>query len=218
MKHLDTKGITFITETLGGDGSWYFGLDYEYGDLYEAEEIFMAGGEVKGRRFCLVHYPDGEVFWPAPERAGAYPAEAVQEGGRIFFPEADFAAGLIRILAFDCVSHEVKTEAEILLDSIRDCYNLRLSVRPLTLTRQGGKDGLFEVIWPERTAFPLGEHESFFLRDGGKLYFNRWHEEGEGADYRYWDETVVRDLQGNTIEVLPGDMRLMPDGEIWHLS
>ena len=88
MKELDTRGITYIQEVPGCDGSWYFGLDYEYGDLYEAEEIFKAGGEVKGRRFCLVHYPDGEVFWPAEKRAGAYPAEAVQEDGRIFFPEA----------------------------------------------------------------------------------------------------------------------------------
>lgn len=218
MKHPDTKGISFIAEPFGGDGSWYFGINYEQGDLYEAEEIFRAGGDVKGRRFCLIRCPDGEVFWPVEKRAGAYPGEAVQEGGRIYFPEADFTEGLLRIIGFDCESHEVKTEAEILLSEIRDCYNLRLSVRPLTLTRQGGEDKLFEVIWPEKASFPLHPHESFFLRDGEKLYFNHWYEEGEGGDYRFWEETVVRNLQGEVLETLPGDVRLMPDGELWHLG
>ena len=27
-------------------------------------------------------------------------------------------------------------------------------MRPLTLTRQGGADGLFEIIWPEKASFP----------------------------------------------------------------
>ena len=34
-----------------------------------------------------------------------------------------------------------------------------------------------------------------------KLFFNRWFEEGEGADYKYWEETIVRDFKGNVIGV-----------------
>ena len=64
----------------------------------------------------------------------------------------------------------------------------------------------------------MGERESFFLRDGDRLFFNKWHEEGDGADYRYWEETVVRSLDGRVLEVLPGDVRLMPNGELWHLE
>ncbi len=64
----------------------------------------------------------------------------------------------------------------------------------------------------------MGYHDSFFLRDGDRLYFSRWHEDGDGADYRYWEETVVRDLEGNTLEILPGDIQVMPDGELWHLK
>ena len=218
MKELKTNGITFIDAVPGGDGSWYYGLSFDQGDLYEAEEIYKDGREVRGREFCLISFPKGEVFRPLQKRTGAYPAEAVYENGKIWFPEADFPAGLIRIFAFDCESHETETAAEIPLSSVTDCYNLQLHVRPLTLTRQGGADGLFETVWPEKAAFPLDPHESFFLRDGEKLYFNRWDEEGEGDGYRYWEETVVRDLGGNVLEVLPGDVRLMPDGEIWHLS
>lgn len=50
------------------------------------------------------------------------------------------------------------------------------------------------------------------------MFFNRWYEEGEGADYKYWEETVVRNLTGNTIEILTGDVIQMLNGEIWNLK
>ena len=37
-------------------------------------------------------------------------------------------------------------------------------------------------------------------------------------DYKYWEETIVRDLNGNVIEILPGDVMMMPNGEMWHLK
>lgn len=64
----------------------------------------------------------------------------------------------------------------------------------------------------------MGDHDSFFLRDGEKLFFNRWYEEGDGADYTYWEETIVRDLHGKEIETIQGDVMLMPNGEVWYLK
>ena len=63
----------------------------------------------------------------------------------------------------------------------------------------------------------MGNHDSFFLRDGDKLYFSRWYEEGDGADYRYWEETVVRNLNGDVTDVFSGDVRIMPNGEMWNI-
>ena len=48
--------------------------------------------------------------------------------------------------------------------------------------------------------------------------FSKWYETGEGPDYRYWEETVIRDLKGNLLETLPGDIRIMPNGELWYLK
>ena len=52
----------------------------------------------------------------------------------------------------------------------------------------------------------------------GDLYeaeevFRAGHEDGSN----YYEETVVRSLQGEVTEVLPGDVRIMPNGEMWHI-
>ena len=218
MKTIDTDGITYIEPLPGAEGEWYFGMDNEHGDLYEAEELFRNGHIIKGRKLCLVHYPDGRVFFPVPKAEGHYSEKPVFSDGSIYILDVDFPAGSIRIIRFGCRDFQTGTHAELPLSSVKDCYNLQLQVSPLTLSRQCVGSGEFEIVWPERVSFPMGGHDSFFLRDGGKLFFNRWHEEGDGSDYRYWEETIVKDLDGNVTGKLPGDVMRMPDGEIWHFN
>ena len=217
MKTIDTHGITYIEPVPGGTSEWYYGISYEHGDLYEAEEVFRSGELVKGNSLCLIHYPDGEVFWPIPKEAGTYSEKPVFLNGVIYLLNVDFRHSTIRIFRFDCRSHEVALYQEVSLSSVKSCYNLQLHTPPLSLTRQGEEDA-FEIIWPERICFAIDPHESFFLRDEEKLYFSKWYEEGEGPDYRYWEETVIRDLKGDLLEILPGDLRVMPNGEVWHLT
>lgn len=215
MKKIETDGITYIQPVSGATSEWYVGMDYGHGDLYEAEEIFRDGQVVKGRKLCLVHYPDGEVYFPVPKAEGHYSDSPVFFEGGVYIIDVDFPNGLIRIVRFDCHDHEVSVHAKLPLSSVKDCYNLQLHIAPLTLSRQCGNE--FEIVWPEQIHFLMGDHDSFFMRDGEKLFFSRWHEEGDGADYRYWEETVVRDIAGNEIETLPGDVMQMPNGELWHL-
>ena len=217
MKRIETNGITYIEAVPGGTGEWYYGLDYPQGDLYEAEELFRAGKPVEGRDLILIHYPDGAVFRPLAKTAGEYSEAPVYSDGGIFILNVSFKDSEIHVLRFDCEALTKKTVAVLPLDTVKDCYNLQLHVSPVTLTRQGA-EGRFDMVWPERRSFDMGERESFFLRDGDRLFFNKWYEEGEGAEYRYWEETVVRSLDGKVLDVLPGDLRLMPDGEIWHLG
>ena len=117
-----------------------------------------------------------------------------------------------------CSNHKTALHAELPLTSVKDCYNLSLQTAPLTLTRKCSGEKEFEIIWPETVRFQMDSHDSFFLRDGDRLLFNRWHEEGEGAAYRYWEETIIRDLEGNTMQALPGDVMRMPNGALWHLQ
>ena len=218
MKTINTEGITHIEQVPHGTEEWYYGISYEHGDLYEAEELFKAGYDIEGRKLCLIHYPDGELYSPVPKQPGQYPAEPVYYEGCIYIVNVCFLEGLIRILKFDCGRGETEIMVELPLNSIKNCYNLRLDTAPLTLSRQCVGANEFQIVWPEKVSFSMGDHDSFFLRDGDKLFFNRWHEEGEGEDYRYWEETVVRNLTGEVIEILPGDIRIMPNGEMWHIK
>ena len=217
MKSIETKGITYIEALPGSSGEWYFGMDYPQGDLYEAEEMFRSRRPVEGRSLILIRYPDGTVYRPLEKTAGEYSEAPVYSDGGIYILNVSFKDSEIRVLRFDCESHMTETVSVLPLDAVKDCYNLQLHVFPVTLTRQGA-EGSFDIVWPERCSFEMGERESFFLRDGDRLFFNKWYEEGDGADYRYWEETVVRSLDGRVLEVLPGDVRLMPNGELWHLE
>ncbi len=218
MKTIETGGISCIEPITGTASGWYYGISYEHGDLYEAEELFIKGHPIKGRMLCLVHYPDGAVYEPVPKKEGCYCEKPVYYDESIYILNVDFPGDLIQILRFGCADHITEIHAELPLSSVKDCYNLSLQISPLTLSRQCVGENEFEVIWPERTVFKMDDHDSFFLRDGEKLFFSRWHEEGEGEDYRYFEEIVIKDLAGNVIETLPGDVMLMPDGELWHLK
>ena len=216
IKTIETDGISYIEPVPGATSEWYYGLDYELGDLYEAEELFNDGHTVKGREFCLVHYPDGEVFFPIPKTQGHYSEKPVFFECGIYMLDVDFPNGAIRIIRFGCNDHQVSIHAELPLSSVKDCYNLQLHISPLTLSRQSGNE--LDIVWPQKVSLLMEDHDSFFLLDGEKLFFNRWFEEGEGVDYKYWEETIVRDLNGNVIEILPGDVMQMPNGEMWHLK
>ncbi len=218
MKKIKTDGISYIKLVPGANSDWYYGSDFEQGDLYEAETAFKDGIRIKGRKFCLVHYPDGTVCHPVAEKDGSYCGECVFEKNGIYILNVDFNKSIIQIIRFDCADHTTTVHAEMPLSDVKDCYNLRLEVSPLTLTRQCVGDNEFEIVWPEKVKLKMDDHDSFFLRDNDRLFFSRWHEEGDGADYRYWVETVVKDLNGDVLEMLKGDVMLMPNGEIWNLE
>lgn len=218
MKTIKTDGISYIKLVPGASSEWYYGSGFEQGDLYEAETMFKDGIRIKGRKFCLVHYPDGTVYHPVPEADGKYCGECVFENDGIYILNVDFYKSIIQIIRFDCADHTADVHVEIPLSEVKDCYNLRLEVSPLTLTRQCVGDNEFEIVWPEKVKLKMDDHDSFFLRDNDRLFFSRWHEEGDGADYRYWVDTVVKDLNGEVQEILKGDVMLMPNGEIWNLE
>jgi len=218
MKNIETDGITYIEALRDKSNEWYYGISYEHGDLYEAEEDFKEGHDIEGRNLILIHYPDGEVFRPVPKQTGIYPAEPVYYEGSIYILVVDFLKDQIRIICFDCDTRQNRMLTEFPLSSVKDCYNLSIDTAPLTVTRQRVGTNEFEIVWPERVSFQMGDHDSFYLRDGNSLYFNRWYEEGEGADYKYWEETIVRDLTGNIIDTYSGTLMQMPNGEIWHLK
>ena len=212
MKELDLHGISFMRPVREGTSEWYYAMDYDNGDIYEAQEIFEHNGHVDGNRLYLIHYPDAEVIEPLASSSNVAIGEPVFYQNKISFISVDFAKECIRIHSFDCEKKDLQKLDEIPLSSVKSCLNLRLFEHPLTLTRQGN-DGTLDLVWPEQRTIKIGERESFFYLEDSKLYFNRWDE-----DPSYREETVIRDKEtGELTEVFPGDIHIMPNGEIWHL-
>ena len=211
MKEIITHGIDTL-EPLEGSASWYWGMDYTNGDLYEAEELFQNGHPIKQNRLILVRYPDGSVFEPVRPQAGQYLGRPVYHNGKIVLLLADFPNAELKIIAFDAKTSQTEV-LDILPRSIaEDCYNLMLDTSPLMLTRSA-HDNTFQILWPERREFAIEDREVFCFRTGEKLYFSVWHEE---PDYR--EEILVRDWNtGAVLSRIPGALHPLPDGQYWVL-
>ena len=209
IKTIDTKGITYLQQ-LEGSSEWYWGSDYVHGDLYEAEELFRGGHRIDQNDLVLVHWPDGTAYRPVPRKAGRYFGMPLYYEGKVVLLLADFSEEKMSLLSFS-PDAGLDTIAEVPLSETPDCYNLMPHGTPLSITRSASDR--FQIIWPDKADFETGPTETFWYRDGDRLYFNRWIED---PDYR--EETVVRDLQGNVLEVMPGTLLLMPDGQFWKLG
>ena len=209
---IDLDGTSFIAPVEGSHGVWYYGMDPSSGDLYEAEEILKDGIIPKGDRLFLIRYPEGTVSAVHERKDGVCHEVPVYDHGKICVLCVDFLSHSIHISEIDPETITERETAVIPLDSVRDCYNLKLLRTPLCLCRSG-KEDLFEMIWPEHVSFRVSPHESLSLRIGERVYFTEWFED---PDYR--EETVIRDIHtGEILERLHGDIRLMPDGSYWHV-
>ena len=124
----------------------------------------------------------------------------------------DFPEGEIRILSFREADGTTEPLAVLPLSIVTDCYNLMLETSPLLLTRSA-HDNRFQILWPERRDFTVADNEYFAFLEGNKLYTSVWYED---PDYR--EEVLVRDYEtGEVLERIPGNLRVMPDGQNWLL-
>ena len=211
-KSIAAGGVGYL-DRLDGTDTWYWGMDYTSGDLYEAEELYEDGHEIRSNRLILVSYPEGEVFEPVKPEPGQYLGRPVYSGGSIFLLLVDFNEKAIRIMK--CTDDMSGTDIiqELPLITVRDCYNLMLDTEPLTLVRQG-HDNDFQVLWPEEGSFGIGTTESFDFRDEDRLIFSRWFE-----DPYYREITIIRKYPtGEITEELNYPVMRMPDGQIWSLE
>ena len=214
MKQIATRGI-YNLEPLKGSATWYWGTDYTCGDLYEAEELFQNGHPVQQNRLILVRYPDGTVFEPVRPRSGRYLGRPVYHDGRIVLLLADFPKAEFRIITYDERSNQTQVLAVLPRSIVEDCYNLALDISPLMLTRQA--NDMFQILWPERSEFPIGCRESFDFGVGDRLYFAEWREDPAAPD-EVVDEVVVRDRRtGAILERSVGVTMSLPDGRRWLL-
>jgi len=200
-------------EKLEGTTKWYWGTDYIHGDLYEAEELFNNNHKIKSNTLLFVSYPDGKVIEPIKAQDGQYFGRPIYYNNNIIILIVDFNKQLIKLEQYDDITSEIVNIVSIPLSEVKDCYNLMLNTYPLMLTREGNEN-VFEIIYPNKIQFPIGNGESFYFRKDDHLYFSVWVE-----DEQYREEVIIRDINtGDIIEKKAGAITVMPDGQVWLLS
>lgn len=209
--YIDGIGSAFPEEITGTD-EWYSCKipSNDFCDLFEAEEMARFGKIYPGMNCKLIHYPDGKVYSPFQIKENVYVDTPVYDRGVFYFLVVDFSKEMIRIFSYRVESNQLNQESELDLATVEDCYNLMLQVSPVTLVRDGN-DGLLEIIWPEKHKIAIGDTESLCFRDGDNLYCCEWNEEPEYHEY-----VIVRDYHtGRVKEKYIGQMRKMPNGDVW---
>lgn len=211
MKVIETKRISYI-ELLAENSNWYCGTDYSCGDLYEAEEVYNSGGTFRSNRLIFVHHPDGKLFEPIILKENQYFGRPTQIDGIIYILLVDFNKQIIQV--FDCGNdfQNISVHVELSLSEVKDCHNLLLKGDPLMITKQGAENE-FEVIWPEKVLFEMGENESFIHRKGNEWVFSKWIEDPE-----YREEIVIRNINGEITKTIQGGIFISPTGETWILK
>lgn len=211
LKEIRTDGIKSL-DYLDESECWYWGSDYTYGDLYEAEELWQDHHRITENRLIFVNAKDGSVHEPLKPKAGTYFGRPLYRNHHFYILLADFKDGMIRIMETDENFLEISAAASIERSEIEDCYNLMLKKEPVLLTRS--KSEIFEIIWPYRRTFKVGNTESFCFAKDDLLYFSRWFED---PDYR--EEIVIRKAEdGSVAEVIDGSLHMNEDGQIWILK
>lgn len=219
MNYIKIEGIVdAYPERIEGTSEWYYCklATNNFCDLYEAEEIVNAGHVYEGMTCVLIHYPDGQVYYPFVAKENVYVEAPVFCDNVLYFIVADFTEKTIQVVAFNTEDFEQKTVFELPLDKVPNCYYLKLDVAPVMLYRVN-EENVLEVIWPEKKTFKINDHQVLLFRDGDRVYFSEWFEEEE-PDYNYYEQVVVRDWEtGEEIERFEGQLCRMPNGDIWRL-
>ena len=211
MKIIETNGITYL-EKFDCCSEWYWGTNYTNGDLYEAEEIYLSGKEIEPNRLIFVHYPDGTVVEPIKADKSQYFGMPACIDGSIYILLVSFKEKKIRIYQCSPNMDNIVLSVDLPLNTVKDCYNLKIDGNPLMLTRQGGENR-FQIIWPDQVEFDIGIRENFCFKRDDKLYFSEWHVD---SDYR--EEINIREYPtGKLIEKISGAEMILPDGQSWIL-
>jgi hypothetical protein len=213
MKIIETDGITYLQE-LGAGGEWYWGTDSACGDLYEAEEVFLKGNRFEPNRLIFVHYSDGKVYEPIPAKENQYFGRPQYVDGVIYILLVNFAEKQIRVLQYAPGTEALSVKIEIPLAEVKDCYNLMMDDGSTLMLYRQGWENRFQIIWPDRIDFAIGERESFQFCEDGVLVFSEWFEDPE-----YREEIIVREYAtGKILERMPGTAISMRGNQHWILK
>lgn len=184
-------------------------------ELYDVKSELIPYNEVlHGNEISFFVYPECRIYTPFSKRKGVYYQHMSVKyyKGEVYFLQGDFNTNLINLFKWKIEDDSVELVTSLDINEV-SLYNLSIYTKPIMISAEDIEKNTEEIYYPERLSLKLNELESFYYRDGENFYFSRWHEEGNKVgEYKYWEEYVIRDREGNLIEEGKGDITLMPDG------
>ncbi|WP_311492173.1 hypothetical protein [uncultured Anaerococcus sp.] len=187
-------------------------------DCFEVEDIIKHDGSYKGSVIRFYDYQTGKVYLPFEQKKNISYGRLIFIDNRFYILQVDFNEGIANIYKY----YPGEILEKIFDYKIKDLstYNLELVGLDLHLISQDSET--LEIYYPYRKTVKLAGSESVLFIDDGKIYINRWIEEGwddendmAGEDYKYYDKLIIKDLDSNIIEEKLGSLHQSPDGTWW---
>jgi hypothetical protein len=161
---------------------------------------------------------DGTVYQPFEQTDDVIYGTPLYAENGYWFLKADRKARKIILYRFlpGSVPEAVQ---DFSMDEV-DTYNFALMGEKLHVTSQDCER--FRCYYPERFEFPIGSHETAVFIDENRVYLENWIEEGwdeengrAGKDYRFYDQVITRNFEGNILSVETGTLYRKHDGSWW---
>ena len=187
-------------------------------DLFEIEETVKIVGFYKGNEICFYDYKTSEIYRPFDLKKNIAYGRVIFIDNSFYILQVDFDEGLANIYKY----YPGEILEKITDYKVKDLstYNLELVGLDLHLISQDSET--LEIYYPYRKTIKLEVSESALFIDDGKVYINRWIEEGwddetdeAGEDYKYYDKLIIKDFDSNIIEERLGSLHQSPDGTWW---
>jgi hypothetical protein len=216
IKRFDSIEGLCIDPIVGQDRFGYARSDGT--DFYDLMEWAQRGG-YQGSELLIYDFDTGKVSKPfARSRNVVYGAPVYVEG-YLYFLQGDYDQKKITLYQY-LPEHVLEPVTQFNMDEV-SLYQLKLIGEPLHVISQDPEAG-FRCYYPTQISFPLQEHESVILIEDGRVYLEKWVEEGWDEEqncatdaYRYENWIIIKDVAGNTISEEIGCLNQSPDGNWW---
>lgn len=204
----------YIEKIIGQDRLAYAHSDTN--DFYDLVEWSKAGG-YQGSVILFYDFETGAVYEPFSKKRNVVYSNPVYADGWYYFLQGDYDEK--KITLYRCIPGELlEKETELGIGDV-DLYNLRLIGNPVHVISQ---NRTFECYYPERISFPVSPQESVAFMEDGKIYIEKWIEEGWDEEaqcatdqYHYYDKVIVKDGNGNMLSEEVGSLYQAADGTWW---
>lgn len=206
----------YIEKIYGQDRYGYSQSDFE--DLYDLIRWAEKGG-YQGSELLIYDFYNGNVYKPFEKKRNVVYGSPVYVEEFLYFLQGDYDNRKVALYRY-LPEKVLEKVTELNMEEV-NLYNLTIIGNPIYIISQEAEEG-FRCYYPEKTAFPLDEHESVILIENGKVYLDSWTEEGWDSEnncatdtYKYYNRIIIKDFAGKTISQEIGCLNKSADGAWW---